>query len=236
MKKNEPEIVLLKGTLRSVTVVDTELDLIFTPADRNAAAATGVAAAAMGLSGLAAGAVDSSVADAKLPMKQVRFELEGQLVEALLWGFPFRDGDMVEAVVEPDASGYRAYAVACPKSRIIAVYPYSTSGLVAHILSSARIFFYFCLFFILPFCILIHYISVHDGISTPLSVGVGAAVIFGIVGANMSRKFLPFVRIAERIFTTLGFKDVRRINLRRLTKKLRRPDDPPALGDTYFRY
>ena len=241
MTVNDAGTILLKGGLHNVVVADIELDLIFSSADRNSAAATGVAAAAMGLSGLAAGALDAALADEKLPMKKVCFELDGKKVHALLWDFPFKDGDIVEVVAERDEGGYRAFAVACPANRIIAVYPYSTSGVLAHLINSARIFSYFCIFVIVPFCLLIFFVFPpgRDGASLLdfiLAVGAVSVVFFGVIAANLSRKLFPFSRMAERIFTTLGFADVRRVNLRRLTKKLRRPDDPPALGDTYFRY
>lgn len=63
-----------------------------------------------------------------------------------------------------------------------------------------------------------------------------ASLMFAIIGFNISRKYLPFVRIAESVFTALGWQDVKRINLRKHTMKTIRPDDPPALGPFFFRY
>nr|WP_154298252.1 hypothetical protein [Xanthomonas oryzae] len=57
-----------------------------------------------------------------------------------------------------------------------------------------------------------------------------------VIGYRMGRRFDVFVSMAERIFSALGWKDVQRINLREITKKKRKPTDPPALGDTFFRY
>jgi len=42
--------------------------------------------------------------------------------------------------------------------------------------------------------------------------------------------------MAEKIFLALGWKDIERIDLRKVTKQKRKPTDPPALGDTFFRY
>jgi hypothetical protein len=42
--------------------------------------------------------------------------------------------------------------------------------------------------------------------------------------------------MAEAVFTAIGWSDVKWVNLRADVKKLRKPGDPPALGDSYFRY
>ncbi|PPU92215.1 hypothetical protein XpopCFBP1817_12540 [Xanthomonas populi] len=55
-------------------------------------------------------------------------------------------------------------------------------------------------------------------------------------GYRIGTKFNTFVNMAERIFWALGWKDVQHIDLRKITKRKRKPSDPPALGDTFFRY
>ncbi|AJQ83522.1 hypothetical protein AZ54_13670 [Xanthomonas oryzae pv. oryzae PXO86] len=42
--------------------------------------------------------------------------------------------------------------------------------------------------------------------------------------------------MAEPIFTLLGWNDVRNVDLRKITKAKKKPTDPPAMGDSYFRY
>lgn len=66
--------------------------------------------------------------------------------------------------------------------------------------------------------------------------GVLASTILAIIGFNVARKYLPFVHIAEGVFTALGWRDVKRVNLRKQTLKTIHPDDPSALGVFYSRY
>ncbi|AEQ96613.1 hypothetical protein XOC_2489 [Xanthomonas oryzae pv. oryzicola BLS256] len=63
-----------------------------------------------------------------------------------------------------------------------------------------------------------------------------AALIFFAIGCRIGRRFIPFVEMAEPIFTLLGWKDVKNINLRNITKAKKKSTDPPAMGDSYFRY
>ncbi|RBC38452.1 hypothetical protein BRN40_21175 [Xanthomonas oryzae pv. oryzae] len=64
---------------------------------------------------------------------------------------------------------------------------------------------------------------------------LGTALFF-LIGLNIGRRFKPFIEMAEPIFTLLGWKDVKNINLRKITKEKKKPTDPPAMGDSYFRY
>ncbi|WP_241243217.1 hypothetical protein [Xanthomonas oryzae] len=69
-----------------------------------------------------------------------------------------------------------------------------------------------------------------------LSGSLGIFVIFGWIIYNIGSRFTPFIEMAEPIFTLLGWKDVKNINLRKITKEKKKPTDPPAMGDSYFRY
>ncbi|QBN96817.1 hypothetical protein BRL94_19670 [Xanthomonas oryzae pv. oryzae] len=60
--------------------------------------------------------------------------------------------------------------------------------------------------------------------------------MFGWIIYNIGSRFTPFIEMAEPIFTLLGWKDVKNINLRKITKEKKKPTDPPAMGDSYFRY
>ncbi|XUT56775.1 hypothetical protein I0K01_14890 [Xanthomonas oryzae pv. oryzae] len=64
---------------------------------------------------------------------------------------------------------------------------------------------------------------------------LSATLVF-LIGLNIGRRFKPFIEMAEPIFTILGWKDVNSIDLRKITKEKKKPTDPPAMGDSYFRY
>lgn len=73
------------------------------------------------------------------PVVEAKFVVNGQSVRALLWSFPFREGDDVEVVGESLAGEFIAYAVLSPSQRLIALYPHISAGSRAHLLSVLRI-------------------------------------------------------------------------------------------------
>nr|WP_309303073.1 putative type VI secretion system effector [Xanthomonas oryzae] len=101
--------------------------------DQGGMAATGAVAAALGLSGAAAGMVAMSMEEMKEPVSKVSFDVGGRHVEALLWNWPFKEGDEVQVVAEPTKGGvYIGFAVLDPKEKIIVLYPHVSAGGRAH--------------------------------------------------------------------------------------------------------
>nr|WP_275895737.1 putative type VI secretion system effector [Xanthomonas oryzae] len=119
----------LNGVLSNVTVRNTSAEIFFRSRDSDGMAATGVVAAAMGLSGAAAGMAAMSMDEMKEPVCQVSFDIDGKHVEAVLWNWPFKNGDEVQVVVEPAPNGgYTGFAVLDPKDRVIVLYPHVSAG------------------------------------------------------------------------------------------------------------
>lgn len=175
----------------------------------------------------------------------VSFEIDGEPVRGVLWNCPFQDGDEVEVVAEKVDDHWNAFAVARPRDRIISLFPHAVSGEVAHYKTSFVVWIKVVIWLLLiggALGALIKFLSSgNEGWGGWLLYGIGgggalASAILAIIGFNVARKYLPFVHIAEGVFTTLGWQDVKRINLRKQTLKTIRPDDPPALGVFYFRY
>ena len=69
-----------------------------------------------------------------------------------------------------------------------------------------------------------------------LGGGGGAALIFAWIAWSLGRKLRPFVQMAEEIFRGFGWRDVERIDLYKLSRRNRKPDDPVELGAFYHRY
>ncbi|MGY4882611.1 hypothetical protein EI541_16200 [Xanthomonas citri pv. eucalyptorum] len=242
----EEHAQVLTGTLSNVKVTNTVSDVFFRAGDREGMAATGVAAAALGESGLAAGMVAMSTEEMSDQVCLVSFDLDGKHVEGMLWNWPFKDGDEVQAVVEPASGhGYTCFAVLDPKEQIIALYPHVSAGGKAHwrrliklaglfigILNMAALTILLFVFFSLD--------SEDKRVEGIYIVGLGAVIlitsIFSLIAYRIGRRFTPFIRMAEPIFTALGWSDVKNIDLRLTTKLNKKPTDPPAMGDSYFRY
>ncbi|AXM40564.1 putative type VI secretion system effector [Xanthomonas oryzae pv. oryzicola] len=235
---------VLSGTISNVRVNDTTAEIFFRSSDSEGMAATGVVAAAMGLSGAAAGMAGMSMDEMKEPVCQVNFDIDGRHVEALLWNWPFKDGDEVEVVVEPrEGGGYTGFAVLDPNEKIIVLYPHVSAGGKAHWRNVIRISAiligvvnFLIWAFLLAAYILVKEIEFKAVVIGSLGGGFLMLAILGLISYNIGRRFNPFIDMAEPIFTLLGWKDVKNINLRKITKEKKKPTDPPAMGDSYFRY
>lgn len=64
----------------------------------------------------------------------------------------------------------------------------------------------------------------------------GSFIIYGLIVINISRKFMPFVDMAEGIFEVLGWERVERIDLPKKSRAARRTEGMPGLGKLYFKY
>ncbi|KTF30949.1 hypothetical protein F0H33_14180 [Xanthomonas translucens pv. undulosa] len=235
---------ILSGTLRNVKVTNTTAEVFFRSGDREGMAITGAAAAALGLSGAAAGMVAMSMEEMSEPVSQVSFDLDGKHVEALLWNWPFKEGDAVQAIVESSPNGgYTGFAVLDPKEQVIVLYPHISAGGKAHWMNVWKIALLVASgmsFLMFAFVIFAYFFVKDIKFESIYIVGGGASLcmlaICAWVGYRIGNRFTPFILMAEPIFTALGWKDVKNINLRKTTKAKKKPTDPPAMGDSYFRY
>jgi len=173
----------------------------------------------------------------------VSFDIDGKHVRGVLWNCPFQDGEYVEVVAEPLDDHWNAFAIARPDDRIVSLFPHVVSGRYAHYRSTLKALLWFLVVFIgIAYSMAIAFWWLNgapnpDVFFSALMGGAALTVaIFSIIAASVSRKYLPFVRMAEMVFSALGWKDVKNINLRKQTMRSIRPDDPPALGPFYFRY
>jgi hypothetical protein len=53
---------------------------------------------------------------------------------------------------------------------------------------------------------------------------------------SLTRKWMVFVRLAEKVFRTLGLPDPSNVDLTKSSKAQRKPEDPGEFGTFYFRY
>lgn len=236
--------VLLRGVMRNLQVKETTSEFFFTAADKTNMGAAGALAAAVGLSGVAAGMASMSLEETHETVTQMNFELDGKQVEALVWMCPFDEGQEVDVVAEKIADRYKAFAVANPKNRTIAMYPHAASGRISHYKSTgialAKLFFAVVLVCLFLISLSVWLNQAQADWRSFLGILAGGIIltstIFAVIGVRIAAKYMPFVRIAEGVFRAMGWKDVERINLRKQTLKNKKPGDDPYLGVYYFRY
>ena len=243
MRSQQSNTQVISGTIRNLSVENITAEVFFRQGDREGMAATGALAAAMGLSGMAAGMVAMSAEETREPVTKVSFDLDGKAVEALLWNWPFKEGDQVEVVAELSADKFIGFAVLDSKEKIIVLYPHLSAGNLAHWKGVIKISFITGVVATLIMCALLGFGNFYiygwniNGFIEIIGIGVLAGVcVFSWLGYRIGRRFTLFTKMAERIFTALGWNNVSNINLRKITKSKRKPSDPPAMGDSYFRY
>ena len=64
----------------------------------------------------------------------------------------------------------------------------------------------------------------------------GVAAFFALAIWSMTHKWMPFVRVAERVFTAFGWPSPGDVDLVKSSKAQRQPGDSGELGVFYFRY
>ncbi|CAK0316426.1 serine-type carboxypeptidase family protein [Burkholderia pseudomallei] len=233
--------VILRGVLENLRKERAAGDFLLNDSDRSAAGLTAVASALAG-SGGAVGL--ASLAGVKEEADRVQFEIDGKKITGWLMWFPFQDGDEVEVVAEPLRDGtYRTFAVLRPSDRTISLYPHCSRGRWAFFGNAAKIF---ALFFIFMVCSmgalisLMYFIKGYDdwwGVAELIFMeSAGSFIIYGLIAINISRKFMPFIYMAEGIFEVLGWERVERIDLPKKSRAARRTEGMPGLGKLYFKY
>ena len=230
----------IRTTLSDFRAERGHASFVFTPSDQTGMGMVAIAAAALGQAGAASGLLVQS-SDVEEAAYQVSFTLDGKPASGWLWFAPFGNGDEVDVAARWQGDHYEVMAMVRPSERTVALYPHLSRGRKAHWKAVWKIWFWG--------------VTVFGGGATALIVA-GALILDGFdkvilyVGALMICVFyvffafpalqigfqrMKFVKVAERAFRALGWKDVENINLVKSSKP-RRPDDPPELGTFYFRY
>ncbi|AOJ17964.1 hypothetical protein WJ11_00680 [Burkholderia cenocepacia] len=234
---------LLKGRIHNLRKSRRNQDFFFTAADRTKMGATAITAGLAGLGGIATG-LSGMALDTTEEADLLEFELDGQPVRVWVWQSIFNEGDDVEVVAEKVGEIWQGYGILRKSDKIVALYPHCSRGRWAHYKSSIKLTF-------------LVYLILVVGMAAVVFLGVGLfrervevlsmvpifavaetviAVILAIIGFRISRRFMGFVQLAERIFEDFGWRDVKNIDLPAITKKRRKSNDPAALGVLYFRY
>jgi hypothetical protein len=68
-----------------------------------------------------------------------------------------------------------------------------------------------------------------------LLVTVGMVLFFCLMIFSLTQKWMPFVRLSEKVFRALNLPDPDNIDLVKSSKAQRKPSDPGEFGTFYFR-
>jgi len=244
MRKKDPtnSAVLLRGKIIALKRSRRNHDFVLTEIQHQQIGATAIAASAMGMTSTGI-ALIGMAGNSEEEADWVEFELDGKQIHGWLWMMPMRTGDYVEIVAEPIGNNcYVALAVKRDGDGLLAVYPHATAGRNAHYRKSVKIWMW---------CAVLAYLSViflfmiqrgwkiflNPDMQLFLPMGlVFCSVISSAIAFRVSKKLMAFVEIAEVIFETFGWPDVKDIDLRKTSKENRRENNLANFGNLYFRY
>lgn len=233
-------LVKLAGTVANYRCTRAEASFIFDDGDR---ARLGVVAIAAGIAGLGGQAIStaSNVTSTEEDADFVEFDLDGRPVKGWVWRSPFKEGDQVEVAAEWRDDHFEIGAIARPEDRTIALHPHCSRGTSKHVKNAIKAWFvgvtglsFLSLILAVPtFGLADFWTAVTDIVSWVI---FAFYVFFGLVTISLAHKWMPFVRLTERVCRTLGFADPSNVDLVKSSKTQRRPEDPGEFGTFYFRY
>ena len=234
---------LLRGRIRNYKVTRTTEAFFLSNLDRGATGLAAIAAAAAGMSGIGAGLMSLGGEEEEADL--VEFTLDGhEQVQGFVWKSPFKEGDQVEVVAQKVGEVWKAFGIKRPKDSVVALHPHCSRGRKAHWRVVFSYWWKISLALVIVFAAVLYFqfrgsgdqVPTEDILRVFLYVGTGFFVIFGWIAWSLGRKLRPFVQMAEEIFREFGWRDVERIDLYKLSRRNRKPDDPVELGAFYHRY
>lgn len=232
-------LVKLSGAVRNLKVTRASASFVFTESDQTKMGVVAVAAAIAGLGGQAM-ATASNASALEEEADYLEFELDGQPVKGWVWRNPFKEGDEVSVAAERRADGHwEAFGVQRPADRTVALYPHCSRGRVRHYKNAA--WWWFFGWGGVSIFVMALLVSMTRGISNffetdSLQVLVVLMTFLGVMTFSLSRKWMPFVRLAEKVFRTLELPDPSNVDLVKSSKAQRTERDPGEFGTFYFRY
>ncbi|ARK82133.1 hypothetical protein BOC40_18510 [Burkholderia pseudomallei] len=233
--------VLLRGVITGLTKRRASYESIFTEADKQAMEHTAIVAALAGLNDIALN-LSTSTQFTDTVGDLVTFELNGNEVRAWIWWSVFENGDEVEVVAEQAESGWVGYAIRRCSDGILSVHPHCERGsraLFKNLLKWSVLFWSGCAL-IITLIQVVMVINDSDGWQTLLVGGLLAWLTIEVVAIFIAYRiwgrFKRQLPMANRIFSTFGWRKPSSVDLPKASKRLKRPDDTWQMGKLIFRY
>lgn len=235
---NADGLTKLSGTIRNLKVTRGTASFVFTESDRSKMGVIAIAAAMADMGGQAISTASNANATEE-EADYLEFDLDGLPVKGWVWRNPFQDGDKVNVAAEVVGDYWEAYGVARFADKTIALYPHCSRGEVAH--RSNAIFWllfgsaFFFIFIQLPIAIFSIGFRIFSH-SEFYFMALALFTFFAMMAWSLNRKWMPFVRMAEKAFRALELPNPSTIDLVKSSKAQRSENDREEYGTFYFRY
>jgi hypothetical protein len=234
--------VLLSGTISELKRSRRTRDFVLTQVQHRQIGATAVAASLMGSGAIGIGLIGMA-GNSEEEADWVQFNLDGKQVEGWLWMMPMLNGDVVEVAAEQIGENrYVAYAVRRKEDGLLAIYPHATAGRSAHLRKSVKawILVSIAMYAVLPILGVAQKgveIFQDEDVWFVFLIALPFWMVFsGIIALRVSWKLRGFAKMAELIFSTFGWNNVKKIDLRKFSRQNRQGDTSAKFGNLYFRY
>lgn len=236
---------VLKGRIANYKRKREEASFVFTDDDREG---LGVIAIAAGLAGLSGQAIStaSAAASAEEEADYLEFEIDGKPIKGWVWRSPFTEGDEVEVAAEWQEDHYELCAIARPQDRIVALYPHCSRATSSHWWNAWKWWLLGTGIFLMVGggAGELYMRLVYGG--TVFFDDTGVFMIKGLLGFfypifalmtwSLARKWMPFVRLSEKVFRAFGWANPASVDLVKRSKEGKMGDEKPEYGVFYFRY
>ncbi|QGZ40203.1 hypothetical protein IP92_04944 [Pseudoduganella flava] len=235
-------LVKISGVISHYRVSRDTASFFFTQSDQSKFGAIAVAASLAGLGGQAM-ATAANATSLEEEADFVQFRIDGVELKGWLWRSPFKEGDIVDVAAEWRDDHYEVFGVVRPADRTIALYPHCTRGRRTHVKNAIKWWIYVSVFFDVGI------VALSGVMSTPIIeywtgafedgggwVIGGIHVVIAIAVYSMTKQWMPFVRVAEKVFQTLGLPNPAGVDLVKSSKGKHKPDDSFEYGAMFFRY
>ncbi|WP_343721628.1 putative type VI secretion system effector [Herbaspirillum seropedicae] len=231
-------LIKISGEIKNYVSKRDEASFVLTKKDKAGMGMVSLALAAAGMGGQAI-ATASNAASLQEEADYVEFDLDGKKVKGRLWRSPFKEGDVVDAAVVWQGGYFELIALAKPADRIIALYPHCVRGRRAFYMLVFRWWFIFAGIFP-PAVTYFGFLAFGFNriiFEFPFWLAWGG-IAFGwtFVIFMLMLQWMPFVKVAQRVFSVLGLKDPSGVDLKKTTETQRQQGDPSEVGAFFFRY
>jgi hypothetical protein len=231
------QAVRLSGKIKNYRCTRASASFVHSENDQHQMGIVAIAAAFAGMGGQAI-SVAGHASHLDEPADHIEFDLNGSSVKGWVWRSPFNESDVVDVAAEWRGDHYEAYGIARPADRIIALYPHCSRSRRSHFINSAKWWVIWNLIFLLLFAMIVLYVGGFDLLFKPMFFYISAftSLFWVLMFVSLSRKYMPFVLLAEKVFNVLGIRDPKNVDLVKSSKSQRTVDDSIDLGTFYFKY